>query len=163
MLLCFPPLILTHFWSASTLLREPNALVIPSLPVTDPQILERSGFADEVRQGKFCWAMDLSLELWLRTLASRNMALLNRTLRIGFRMVERFRKIDEDFGGFASFNKATALLSPFFLNLLLGCSSTLRCAYEHLSPNWHPASLLFYKHSWECHFSADRFVQKPLR
>ena len=32
------------------------------------------------------------------------------------------------------FNIATALLSPFFLDLLLGCSSTWRCAYEHFSP-----------------------------
>ena len=63
---------------------------------------------------------------------------LNWTHRIGFRMFELFRKIDEDFGGSISsntqpncrvfFNIATAILSPFFLNLLLGCSSTWRCA-----------------------------------
>ena len=32
------------------------------------------------------------------------------------------------------FNMATALSSSFFLDLLLGCSSTWRCAYEHFFP-----------------------------
>ena len=92
------------------MLREHNALAFLSPLETDPQILER-----EVRLGKFCWAIDFGLE----SLASRNVALVNRTLRIGFRMVELFRKIDGDFGGstswntqhkfFDSFNKATAL------------------------------------------------------
>ena len=49
---------------ASTLLREHNALSIPSLPETDPQILERSGFADEVRLRKFHWARDFGLYCW---------------------------------------------------------------------------------------------------
>ena len=50
---------------------------------------------------------------------------------------ELFRTIDEDFGGSISWNtqsncrvifkKATALLSPFFSDLLPGCSSTWRC------------------------------------
>ena len=31
------------------------------------------------------------------------------------------------------FSKATALLSSFFLDLFVGCSSTWRCAYEHFS------------------------------
>ena len=54
--------------------------------------------------------------------------------RIGFRMFELFREIDDDFDGSISWNtqpncrvvftKATALLSSFFLDLLLGCSST---------------------------------------
>ena len=34
---------LTHFWPASTLLRGHFALAIPSLPETDPQILELWG------------------------------------------------------------------------------------------------------------------------
>ena len=75
---------------------------------------------------------------WSRMLAWRTTAFVNWTHRIGFRMFELFRKIDEDFGGSISwntqpncriiFNIATALLSPFFLDLLLGCSSTWRCA-----------------------------------
>ena len=40
------------------------------------------------------------------------------------------------------FNIATALLSSFFLDLLVGCSSTWRCAYEHFSPNRHPLLVL---------------------
>ena len=75
---------------------------------------------------------------WSRMLTWRTTALVNRTHRIGFRMFELFRKIDEDFGGSICWNTqpncrvlfsiATALLSPFFLDLLLGCSSTCRCA-----------------------------------
>ena len=38
------------------------------------------------------------------------------------------------------FNIATAFLSPFFLDLLPGCSSTWRCKSEHFSPNRHPFS-----------------------
>ena len=40
------------------------------------------------------------------------------------------------------FNMATALLSSFFLDLLPGCSSTWRCAYEHFSPNLQPLLVL---------------------
>ena len=39
-------------------------------------------------------------------------------------------------------SSATALLSSFFLDLLVGCSSTWRCAYEHFPQ--------FCKHSWTC-------------
>ena len=75
---------------------------------------------------------------WSRMLAWHNMALVNLTHRIGFNMFGLFRKIDEDFGGSIScntqpscrvfFNVATAILSPFVLDFLLGCSSTSRCA-----------------------------------
>ena len=117
---------------------------------------------------------------WSRMSAWRATAFVNFTHRIGFRMSELFRKIDENFGGSISwntqpncrdlhptspwlnswwvsrfttgcsvlsglvsrfttschvlsccscfFNIATALLSPFFLDLLQGCSSTWRCA-----------------------------------
>ena len=47
MLLFDAPLILTHFWPASTLLRGHIALAILS-----PQIWERWGCADEVHLGK---------------------------------------------------------------------------------------------------------------
>ena len=48
MLLFDAPLILTHFWPASTLLRGHIALAILSPPETDPQMLERWGYAHEV-------------------------------------------------------------------------------------------------------------------
>ena len=62
MLLCFSSLILTHFWPASTLLRGPIALTTLSPPETDPQILERWGYADEVHLGKYIRAKDFGLE-----------------------------------------------------------------------------------------------------
>ena len=40
------------------------------------------------------------------------------------------------------FNIATALLSPFFLDLFVGCSSTWRCASEHFSPTRQPLLVL---------------------
>ena len=62
MLLCFSRLISTHFWPASTLLRGHLALATLSPPETDPQILERWGFADEVHLGKSIRAKDFGLE-----------------------------------------------------------------------------------------------------
>ena len=62
MLLCFSPFILTHFWPASTLLRRHLALATLSLLETDPQILERWGYADEVHLGKYIRAKDFGLE-----------------------------------------------------------------------------------------------------
>ena len=59
-LLCFPPLILTHFWSASTLLR--GHLATLSRPETDPQILERWSYADQVHLRKSIRAKDFGLE-----------------------------------------------------------------------------------------------------
>ena len=58
----FSPLILEHFWPASTLLHGHLALAIPSLPETDHQILERWGYADEVHLGKSVRAKDFGLE-----------------------------------------------------------------------------------------------------
>ena len=58
----FPPLILEHFWPASTLLRGPIALATLSLPETDPQILGHRGYADEDHLGKSFQAMDFGLE-----------------------------------------------------------------------------------------------------
>ena len=62
MLLYFSPFILGYFWPASTLLHGHIALAILSLPETDPQILERWGYADEDHLGKSCQAMDSGLE-----------------------------------------------------------------------------------------------------
>ena len=58
MLLFHAPVILTHFWPASTLLRGHLALATLSPPETDPQILERWGCADVVHLGKHIRAKD---------------------------------------------------------------------------------------------------------
>ena len=52
MLFYFSPLILGYVRPTSTLLHGHIALAIPSLLETDPQILERWGYADEVHLGK---------------------------------------------------------------------------------------------------------------
>ena len=62
MLLCFSPLISTHFWPASTLLRGHLALATLSLLVNDPLISEHWGYADEVHLGKSFQAKDFGLE-----------------------------------------------------------------------------------------------------
>ena len=62
MLFYLSPLILTHFWPASTLLRGHLALAIPSLLETDPQILDHWDYADEVSLGKYIRATDFGLE-----------------------------------------------------------------------------------------------------
>ena len=64
MLLFHAPLILTHFWPASTLLHGHIALAIPSPLEIDPQILERWGYADEVHLGKYIRAKDFGLKFW---------------------------------------------------------------------------------------------------
>ena len=64
MLLFGAPLILTHFWPASTLLRGHLALATLSLLVNDPQTLERWGYAGEVHLGKCIRAKDFGLEFW---------------------------------------------------------------------------------------------------
>ena len=64
MLLNFSPLIFGYFWPASTLLYGHLALAFPSLLETDPQILERWGYADEVHLGKCIRAKDHGLECW---------------------------------------------------------------------------------------------------
>ena len=100
MLLCFSPFILENIWPASTLLHGHLALATPSLPETDPQILEHWGYADEVHLGKYIRAKDFGLE------RQRDVQRLSWifTHRIGFHMSELFRKIDEDFGGSISWD-----------------------------------------------------------
>ena len=46
------------------LLRGHLALAIPSPPETDPQILERWGYADEVHLDKHIRAKDFGLKFW---------------------------------------------------------------------------------------------------
>ena len=62
MLLFQAPVIFIHLRPASTLLRGHLALAILSPPETDPQILERWCYADEVHLGKLIRAMDSGLE-----------------------------------------------------------------------------------------------------
>ena len=64
MLLFDAPLILTHFWPASTLPHGHLALATLSPLETDPPILERSGYAHEVHLGKYIRAKDFGLEFW---------------------------------------------------------------------------------------------------
>ena len=64
MLLFHAPLILTLFWPASTLLRGHHALATLSPPETDPQIMKRWSYADEVHLGNFFRAKDFGLEFW---------------------------------------------------------------------------------------------------
>ena len=61
------------------------------------------------------------------------------------------------------FNMTSALLASFFWDLLQGCSSTWRCAEEHFSPNLHPLSDLWNKHSGGRHFSQNGVVWVPSR
>ena len=86
--LCFSfnfKIFLVSFYAASGTHRS-------CLPETDPQILERSGCADEVLLGKII----LNDGFWTLLFPWRNTALVSRTHRIGFDMVELFRKINED-------------------------------------------------------------------
>ena len=64
MLLFDAPLILTHFWPASTLLRAYLTLATLFLLVNDPQFLERWGYAHEVHLDKCNRAKDFGLEFW---------------------------------------------------------------------------------------------------
>ena len=77
MLLCFSPLILQHFWPASTLLHGHLALATLSLPETDPQILEHWRYADEVFLGKSIQTKDFCLE------CMRHVQLLSCILHVG--------------------------------------------------------------------------------
>ena len=63
MVLFHAPLILTHFWPASTLLRGHLALATLSPPETDPQIWERWGYAHEFHLDKCNRAKDFGLEI----------------------------------------------------------------------------------------------------
>ena len=103
MLFHFSPFNFGYFRPTSTLLHGHLALATLSLPETDPQNLERWGYADEVHLGKYIRAKDF----WSRILVWRATAFVNFTRRIGFRMSELFHKIDEDFGGSKSWNTQT--------------------------------------------------------
>ena len=127
MLLCFYPIILEHFRPASTLLHEHLALATLSPPETDPQTLERWGFAADVHFGKSFRVKDFGLEC-LRDVQRFSVKSMKTSAAL--------HAFDESYiTGLAVlsysscvFIIATTLVSPFFLDLLLGCSSTCRCA-----------------------------------
>ena len=90
------PLLLTQFWPASTLLRGHLALATLSPLETDPQILERWGYAHEVHLDKCIRTKDFGLEFRCDVqIASENF-----TRWIGLGMSLHFRRID--FGGVMS-------------------------------------------------------------
>ena len=144
MLLCFSPLILEHFWPASTLLHGPIALATLSLPETDPQILERWGYADEVHHGQ----ISPSEGFWSRMSCVTCNGFREFTHRIGFRMSELFRKIDEDFGGSISWNtqpncRVFDELHTTGLTVLSYGSCFFNMATALLSPCLRPFARLF--------------------
>ena len=62
LLLVAPRNLSTAFLASFTLLRGHFALATLSPPETDPQILERRGYADEVHLGKYIRAKDYGLK-----------------------------------------------------------------------------------------------------
>ena len=64
MLFYVSPLISGYKLPFSTLLHGHIALAIPSLPETDPQILEHWGYADEDHLGNLLQATVFGLECW---------------------------------------------------------------------------------------------------
>ena len=142
MLFCIPASFVGVFCGQLPRCFTDSSLLPLSLPEIGPQMLERWCYADEVHLGKSFQAMDFGLE-WCLHIGLVSVCLSSS-------------ENDEHFGGSSSwntqpncrafdeeasktsrpvlsccsilFNKATALLSPFYLNLLLRCSSTWRCA-----------------------------------
>ena len=96
MLLFHAPLILTHFWPASTLLRGHLALATLSPLETDPQIFGALGLRSRGSPGQIY----PSEGFWSRILVLRATAFVNVTRWIGFGMSVLFRRID--FGGVMS-------------------------------------------------------------
>ena len=70
---------------------------------------------------------------WSRMSAWRTTALLNRTHRIGYRLFELFRKIDEDFGGSISGKYATQLSCIWWVSILIKspCSVVMLILLQH--------------------------------
>ena len=79
--------------------------------------------------------------------------LWDHTRRIDSNALVPFLEIVAESGGSTScdtqpncralFTTATALLSPPFFGLLLGCSSSFQCGIKHSAPNLHPDSDLW--------------------
>ena len=74
---------------------------------------------------RIAMAILLSDGFWSRSLALRSTVLVNRTHRIGFGMVELFRKIDDDLGGSTSWRNPNSLsLSTMSLHFCRHFSET---------------------------------------
>ena len=91
MLLFGAPLISTHFWPASILLRGHLALATLFSPETDPQISERWGYAHEVHLGKKKSERRILVSNFSVT---RAIAFVNFTRCIGLGMSVPFRRMD---------------------------------------------------------------------
>ena len=147
MLLYLSPLIFRIF----LLLHGHIALAIPSLLETDPQILEHWGYADEGHLGKSLQAMDFGLEcqrdvrrlLWILHIGLVSVCLSSSAKSIKTSAAPYLKYATQlSCTWWVSVQKRSPcslmLLMPFqhghctfvafFLDLLLGCSSTWRCA-----------------------------------
>ena len=154
------PLIIRCFQPTSTLLRGHIALTIPFPPETDTQIWERWRGGDEDHLGKSFQTMDFGLEcqrdlrrlLWTLHASDWFFFCLSCSAKSMKTSAAPCPEIRHSIVVYF-FSIATALLSPFFWDLLLSNSSTWRCAWEHFSPNLHQFSDLQNKHTTRCHFS----------
>ena len=123
---------------------------------TISQILDHSGFADDIRQGKFCWAMDLGLEL------------RHRALRLQW--IEHFGLFSHGWAPCLEIrNPNSSFLSPLLLHFcrlylqtfFAGLFFNLSMCESALCPNVHPVSVLYTKHSGECHVSRGGPIEVP--
>ena len=92
MLLFDAPPTLTHFWSTSTLLRGKLALATLSPPETDPQILERWGYADKVLLGKYIRKKDLVSNFSVTRKSFRDFHTLDRLRHVSALPENRLRR-----------------------------------------------------------------------
>ena len=161
MLLYFSPLISKYFWPASTLLRGHIALAILSLLETDLKFW-RIKWANHSKR----WILVSSVSMtyhgyselntsdWLQYVWALPLNRCRQSGSIFWDTQPNCRVI---------FNIVTAILSQLFLDLVLGCSSTWRCAWKH----FFTISVSILGHAeqafWRCHFSQNGLVQVPWR
>ena len=139
---------------------------------------------------RFTWASQSERRVLVSNLSVTCTAFVNFTRRIGFRIAELFRKIDEDFGCSVSwntqpnyrafdesyttnffvvsydscfFNMATALLSSFenfFTRLFINLAMRIRALFTQSAST---LGLVENKHSGRFHYSQNELVQVLLR
>ena len=142
-------------WQFSTRLRKRIAPVFQCPPGICPRISQRKDCADEKVWLEFFRArvlcclgclLDAAQLLWsaLVKLVPKLSCPFEKSLQIPAAWRPVIRNPTK------SFTVATALLSPPFFGLLLGCSSTFQCGNEHSAPNLHPNSHTGNWHSGGC-------------
>ena len=149
----------------STLLRGHLALVTLSPPETDPQF-----WGIGVALMRFTWANQSERRILVsnvcvtcndfREFYTSDGSGLFRKNRWRFRPLHILKyavKLS------CNFQHCHCTLVFIFLDLLLGCASTWRCAWQYFSPNLHALSDLQNKHSGKCHFSQNELGATPLR